>query len=269
MKSKRLICLVVAGLCMTTVASPTAHFAVIKSHWALSTLETLQSKDLLLSVSNDPKKLNSSLTVVAFESMLNEIWQSELSLKTDTPVVSATNAKTLLTRKEAAERVYSLFNKTTDGKTDAITWIKSAKIMSGYPSGDFKPADKVTLAQGVFIMSNVKNYLRNHPEVKLALTDNQGGIHQKDEQLTYVAAANAKGTIDFTLSWGEKKTGGYSVKITKVSQSGKELRISYLLTSPGPDAMVTQAITYPKDTVNLEMGMEAYKQLTIILVEDK
>ncbi len=154
-------------------------------------------------------------------------------------------------------------------KWTPITWIKSAKIMSGYPSGDFKPADNVTLAQGVSIMSNVKNYLRNHPEVKLALSDTQGSVnHSKDDQLTYTAVANAKGTIDFTLSWGEKKTGGYSVKITKVAQSGKELRISYQLTAPGPDAIVTQALTYPKDTTNLEMGMEAYKQLTIILVED-
>ncbi len=66
---------------MTTFALPSAHFAATKSHWALSTLETLQSKDLLLSVSKDPTKLNGNITVVEFENMLNEIWQSELSLK--------------------------------------------------------------------------------------------------------------------------------------------------------------------------------------------
>lgn len=269
MKSKRLVCLMVAGLCMSTFALPPAHFAAAKSHWALSTLEALQSKDLLLNVSKDPKKLNSNLTTLEFETMLNEVWKSELTVSANSSVATTTDAKSLLTRKDAAERIFNLFNRSVDGKTDAITWIKSVKIMSGYPSGDFKPADHVTLAQGVSIMSNVKNYLSNHPEVKIALTDTQGGIHQKEEVLSYTAAVNTKGTVDFTLSWGEKRTGGYSVKITKVAQSGKELRITYRLTSPGPDDIVTQALTYPKDTVTLEMGMEAYKQLTIILVEDK
>lgn len=269
MKSKHLVCLVVAGLCMFTFALPPAHYAATKSHWALSTLENLQARNLLLYVSNEPKKLNGNLTSLEFENMLNDIWQSELTVNTNTDILISTDDKSLLTRKEAAERIFKLFNRSADGKTDAITWIKSVKIMSGYPSGDFKAADHVTLAQGVSIMSNLKNYLANHPEVKIALTESQGGIHQKEEILSYTAAVNTKGTVDFTLSWGEKRTGGYSVKITKVAQSGKELRITYRLTSPGPNDIVTQALTYPKDSVTLEMGMEAYKQLIIILVEDK
>lgn len=269
MKFKRLACLMIAGICLFSFSLPSGSFATVKSHWAISTLENLQSKDLLLGISKDSKKLNSSITLAEFDSMLNEIWTSEFTVKATTDIASTSNSKSYLTRKTAAEKIFNLFNKSTNSEADAITWIKSAKIMSGYPSGDFKPADKVTLAQGVAIMSHIKDYLKNHPEVKLDFSDTQAALHPKDNQLTYTAAANTKGTIDFTLSWGEKKTGGYSVKITKVAQSGKELRISYKLTSPAPDAIVTQALTYPKDTVNLEMGMEAYKQLTLILVEDK
>lgn len=266
MKLKRLVCLMVTGLCLSSFVLPPAHFAASKNHWALSTLETLQKEKLLLSVSKDSKILNGPISTTVFDQLLSEIWSSEFTVSEETALLE--NSTATLTRKEAAEQIYSLFNKNTGSTAEAIDWIKSTKIMNGYPSGDFKPADKVTLAQGVSIMSNLKNYLKDHPDVKLGLSETEAALHQKGDQLTFTATANLKGTLDFTLRWGEKSTGGYSVKITNVTQSGKELRISYRLNSPAPGAIVTQALTYPKDTVTLEMGLEAYKQLTIILVED-
>ena len=267
MKFKSLACLMIAGVCLFTYSLPSESFAATKGHWAVPALESLQSQNLFLGIKKDAKSLETKMVVVEFESLLDAIWDSEFGVFIVKQVIGSTHARDYLTRQEAAEIIYEAINPNKEG--DAIDWIKSAKIMSGYPSGDFKPNDKVTLAQGVTIMSHVKAYLKAHPELKLSQNSSQGPTHSKDSPLTYIATANAKGTIDFTLSWGEKKTGGYSVEITKVVQSGKELRISYKLTSPGPDDIVTQALTYPKDTVNLEMGMEAYKQLTLILVEDQ
>lgn len=268
MKFKRLACLMIAGTCLFSYTLPTGSYATVKNHWAVPTLEKLQSQDLCTGFKKDAEYLEEKMEVAEFESLLDHIWNSEFGtwIVVDGTPGSSSNIRYII-REDAAEIIYKAINPNGDG--DAIQWIKSAKIMSGYPSGDFKPADKVTRGQGVAIMSNLKNYLKAHPELKLDPKGSEAALHPKDNQLTYTAAANANGTVDFTLSWGEKRTGGYSVKITKVAQSGKELRISYKLTSPAPGAMVTQALTYPKDTTNLEMGMEAYKQLTIILVEDK
>lgn len=45
--------------------------------------------------------------------------------------------------------------------------------------------------------------------------------------------------------WGEKPTGGYSVEITSVRSDGGRVGIQLYLKDPPPDAMVTQALTYP------------------------
>lgn len=44
---------------------------------------------------------------------------------------------------------------------------------------------------------------------------------------------------------GEQRTGGYSVEITRVTLDGKTLRVRINETSPGPGAVVTQALTQP------------------------
>ena len=45
--------------------------------------------------------------------------------------------------------------------------------------------------------------------------------------------------------WGEKPTGGYSVEITSVRSDGDRVGVQLSLKDPPPDAMVTQALTYP------------------------
>lgn len=60
---------------------------------------------------------------------------------------------------------------------------------------------------------------------------------------------------------GTKPTGGYSVKVTKVtdqSRPGKPSTavVDYEVISPPPDAMVTQALTYPYVVVRIEKRLE-------------
>ncbi|MEE8419749.1 MAG: protease complex subunit PrcB family protein [Dehalococcoidales bacterium] len=44
---------------------------------------------------------------------------------------------------------------------------------------------------------------------------------------------------------GLKSTGGYSVEITEIRATNRELNIVYQVTEPGPDDMVTEAETQP------------------------
>jgi hypothetical protein len=45
--------------------------------------------------------------------------------------------------------------------------------------------------------------------------------------------------------WGEKPTGGYSLAVESARVEGDKVTVRLRLKEPPPDAMVTQALTYP------------------------
>lgn len=45
--------------------------------------------------------------------------------------------------------------------------------------------------------------------------------------------------------WGEKPTGGYSLGVRSATLQGESATVELALEKPSPDAMVTQALTYP------------------------
>jgi len=51
---------------------------------------------------------------------------------------------------------------------------------------------------------------------------------------------------------GEKRTGGYSVKVTGVEKRGHVCTVNYRIDTPPPGAIVTQAITYPHQAVRIQ-----------------
>ena len=57
--------------------------------------------------------------------------------------------------------------------------------------------------------------------------------------------------VDFTrysvaaVFAGEKSTGGYSVRYSRTRRAGRSAIVEFILESPSPDMMVTQALTYP------------------------
>ncbi len=57
------------------------------------------------------------------------------------------------------------------------------------------------------------------------------------------------------VAWGEKPTGGYSVQVDGVERDMfGGVRMAVQLTAPGPDEMVTEAITYPHQLIALDAG---------------
>jgi len=51
---------------------------------------------------------------------------------------------------------------------------------------------------------------------------------------------------------GERRTGGYEVRVEEVSRSGDGLKVSVLMRAPGENCMTTQAITRPFQLLRLE-----------------
>lgn len=71
-----------------------------------------------------------------------------------------------------------------------------------------------------------------------------------------------------TLDLGEKPTGGYSIRILEAKQIGHSIQVKYVTKSPEPGDIVTQALTYPKDSimVNVDDPAGDYK---VILINQK
>jgi hypothetical protein len=68
-----------------------------------------------------------------------------------------------------------------------------------------------------------------------------------------------------TLDWGEKPTGGYIIKILEAKQVGSTIEVKYMTKSPGPSDIVTQALTYPKDSIKVKVD-DVSKDYKVVLI---
>lgn len=63
---------------------------------------------------------------------------------------------------------------------------------------------------------------------------------------------SVNGKLYILVTYGEKPTGGYTVEITDTEVKEDELLVTAEFTEPGPDEIVTQALTYPYDLVVID-----------------
>jgi hypothetical protein len=104
----------------------------------------------------------------------------------------------------------------SSGTTGPSEELRVEGISSGAPGqGPARP--RVVLAPSAAALSQ---------EIGAAVPDSGGG--------TYLAAY-----------WGEKPTGGYSLAVRSARLEGERVSVQLSLKEPPPDAMVTQALTYP------------------------
>jgi hypothetical protein len=71
--------------------------------------------------------------------------------------------------------------------------------------------------------------------------------------------ARQKSAVIVSIFAGEKPTGGYSVQIADVKRTGAACTVRYRVEAPSPDAIVTQALTYPSITVRLPVTCKTIK----------
>lgn len=67
-----------------------------------------------------------------------------------------------------------------------------------------------------------------------------------------IDAARTGGGLRITAYQGEQRTGGYAIRIERITKAGSELRVVARFTAPAPDAMVTMALTSPAHTVTVD-----------------
>ena len=66
-----------------------------------------------------------------------------------------------------------------------------------------------------------------------------------------------------TVASGKHSTGGYDIRISKVSINGKSAVIYVEETSPNPKDMVTEALTYPTTTIEFDNKLDKIKVVNI------
>lgn len=67
------------------------------------------------------------------------------------------------------------------------------------------------------------------------------------------SASKSDGEIIITLDWGRKPTGGYILKILSAEEIRDTIVVKYRAKIPRPNEIVTQVITYPKDSKKVKV----------------
>lgn len=120
--------------------------------------------------------------------------------------------------------------------------------------GDSKKADTpaTTLAEPVTIIESIKGNAPSLKTLGTMLIKTQAEFDALGEKDIF------PGKLDFAkndlviIALGERMTGGYSVEINSIQLEGDKLFVNGKATAPGPDAITTQALTYPYAAVVIE-----------------
>jgi hypothetical protein len=63
------------------------------------------------------------------------------------------------------------------------------------------------------------------------------------------------GRVRLTVRLGERRTGGYGIRVRRITRDGPTLTMRCEITAPRDGALVTQALTYPAQTVSVDDGL--------------
>ncbi|QUH24469.1 protease complex subunit PrcB family protein [Serpentinicella alkaliphila] len=147
--------------------------------------------------------------------------------------------------------------KPTGGYSIEITDLKldqNNNLLVYYKTESPKEGDMVTLAITYPKDSmTIPTALRGYRAVRLV-------SEETTEEVTYSIANNV-----ITVHWGEKPTGGYSIKITELKlDSNNNLLVYYKTESPKDRDSVTLAITYPRDSMTIPTALRGYRVVKLV-----
>jgi protease stability complex PrcB-like protein len=63
------------------------------------------------------------------------------------------------------------------------------------------------------------------------------------------------GRVRLTVRLGERRTGGHGIRVRRITRDGPTLTLRCEITAPRDGAIVTQALTYPAQTVSVDDGL--------------
>ena len=73
------------------------------------------------------------------------------------------------------------------------------------------------------------------------------------------------GRVRLTVRLGERRTGGYGIRVTRITRAGPTLTLRCEITAPRAGAIVTQALTYPAQTVSVDEGLVRGVRIAVLV----
>jgi hypothetical protein len=119
-------------------------------------------------------------------------------------------------------------------------------------------ATKVTVKRPLFeVLTQQSDGGGNIHFYEILTEPNEIKMLQNDKQLkNKITAIDVQRSNFVILNMGEKSTGGYSIAVESVQETEKNIIINVKESSPEPDAMVTQGVTYPFCVVKINSKKE-------------
>lgn len=81
-------------------------------------------------------------------------------------------------------------------------------------------------------------------------------LYDKQHKQFKVYTVRRSGVTYVVIHLGERKTGGYGVKVTDVRYKKGKAIVYYKEQKPAPNALVTQVLTYPKVAIKLKTTIQ-------------
>ena len=80
----------------------------------------------------------------------------------------------------------------------------------------------------------------------------EGATQQSGQLSAGIEAASTGRGLRITVYQGEQRSGGYAIRIERMTRLGDELRVHAAFSAPAKDALVTMALTSPAHTVSVD-----------------
>jgi hypothetical protein len=75
------------------------------------------------------------------------------------------------------------------------------------------------------------------------------------------------GRVRLTVRIGERRTGGYGIRVRRITRDGPTLTLRCEITEPRAGALVTQALTYPAQSVSVDEGLVRGVRVAVLVDE--
>lgn len=296
MKVKVIMILVLSFTLLTGVVyGDKIEFDDLTNHWARNSIMELVNMGLVEGVSHNKIAPNDNITRVQFTVLMTralgenysnssgERWYSNgynYALENNlVPSWLESEIHNPITREEMMEVVYRFYlhtnknqvnlkpskdlmqfkdyNKVDSSFLQAVIWSLEQELIKGRDNQELSPKGFLTRAEGMVVLNRFIH--------KFEHSLHKDEVNSQGEDVAYKIEKLDNDRIKVTLGWGEKPTGGYRILIKDVVIKNKEINIEYLTYYPKEDAMVTQAITYPKDSriIKLEDYNDEYRVILI------
>lgn len=121
-----------------------------------------------------------------------------------------------------------------------VQWAVYNDIIDGKTQNKLALNDSLTRGEGMVLL---KRFIQ-----QLKQTESMVDVENHVQGVSYLVENHDDTRSKLTISWGEKPTGGYRIQILDIVFDEQEIVVYYKATAPSPDAIVTQALTYPKDS---------------------